>query len=542
MSWTKKLLTIAALGLFAQHALAEPSLEPDAAALANLSKLNLKKTSSNVLADDANPNLFWVLPPNSGYARMDGALTGETANMVFCNEMIDLAKYSRDLSKKKSELIREVSGLKKKALAANQEASKAKEAALKYSKDNHLDIISNIDNELAKLNDTAHELYDQREQCGDSAICANLDERIKSTSQNISKLNQNKIAAIQTAGKNAQKYNKLYNIYLGKLETANHLWDGYNSVSGFLEKMRQDFLVAFNAFGRLEGGRANITYDSGWSKNVKTLNDLNPQYTFQPVRTTNAVLMPEANAPYIDGSTTILRTSIPGATELGGSSILGSFPDAISAGVIYSLSGACPINQPAEFNHKGDLASVGIVATYDYQTSYKFDITASFNMSSILTKAQEVSKKRRLLNSSNTTTSSMKSDYDDLVNISWNDHSGAIDPLVKEKREAEIRNSIFRRLAFMALPMSNDRAATLINAGAVPPSGAGQISTTLLETCPANYYCVAGAAALTILDNIFGGGKTAANFTSVKNIDIVEHYSEAGLMKQSAGVGYSIQK
>ena len=124
-----------------------------------------------------------------------------------------------------------------------------------------------------------------------------------------------------------------------------------------------------------------------------------------------------------------------------------------------------------------------------------------------------------------------------MIAFTWEDRSNAIDPKVKEQKEALIRSSIFTRIAYLALPNANNRAQ-ILNAGPVPASGASVISSTLYETCPTNVYCVGAAVGLTILDNLFGGGSSSTNFTSIKDVNLEERYTSIGSIDHSTSTSY----
>src|SRR4051794_25558549 len=76
--------------LMAESALATPTIYPKT--LTFLSAIE-NPTNSNLVADDADPRVIWVMPPNTATSKVEGLHT-LTANVGYCQEMADLQGYS----------------------------------------------------------------------------------------------------------------------------------------------------------------------------------------------------------------------------------------------------------------------------------------------------------------------------------------------------------------------------------------------------------------------------------------------------------------
>ncbi|MDH4467380.1 MAG: hypothetical protein QE271_04920 [Bacteriovoracaceae bacterium] len=538
MNWKKKLFTIVVMSTFAHQLFAEPSLEPDTAALANLTNV-INKTQSNVIADETNPKLFHVLPPNAGYGYTQG-LTSRTANMGFCEEMSMLQEYSRNLLTKIGELEIKKAGLDQILVPLNIETAKLREKASKFATENQMIALANLESVITSQTDRLDVLYEKREKC-QGTLCDAIDAEIASVYTDKVKLEKQRSDAIKEAGDSGRQYKKLSEAAQAKENLVSNYKKPYDDIQASIWETKDKYFKAYKTYGSLEGAQSYFTYESGWAENVKALRDANPDFTFEFAKTKNLRITPELMIKNLDPTSSIIQTNIPGQETVNGVGTLASFTGTISANVVLSNIGACPIEHPEKFklSINDNKAKFGIVATYDYSTIFKSKVTGHFNMRKVLSRVEETSSKRRLFNSSTTRTVSTRNDYNDLITFAWEDRSNSITPDVKAKKEDQIRESIFNRIAYLAVPQTNERAK-VINPGSIPPSGASVISSTLMDTCPGNAYCVGAAVGLQILDNIFGGGKTTGNFTSIIDLDLTEVYSNIGSIDHSASIGYKL--
>jgi hypothetical protein len=515
---------------------AEPSLEPSAAGLANLSSIKKGITSSNILADESNPNLFYVLPPNTGYGYSQGLVPN--ANMGFCSELSTLQRLSASTLNRIAELEMEKSNLVSVFAPLMKEAGELRTRAAKYAAASQLTELIKLDDLIVEETGRLDDLYDRREKCQDSE-CDNIDLEIYSVQKNKDALEKQRTKLIVSSGDDGRKYKKFISAAEAKEAEAKSYKKPYEDIQDSLKKAKADYLSAYDMFGLMEAATSHFTYESGWQKNVESLREANPQFSFELAKTKNAKIMPELVIDKMNPNASVKNIYIPGSTLENGVVGLSSYPESVSANIGLTNIAACPIQYPNLFkpNMDGDKVKFGVVATYDYATIFRSQVTATFNMKKVMERIEQTSKKRRIIRSSSSTSVTERNDYNDIITFTWEDRSNAISAEEKAKREEQIRTSIFTRIAYLAMPNANERAK-LINAGPVPASGASVISATITQTCPTNAYCVGAAAALTILDNIFGGGSSTANFKSIKDVNLVERYTAIGSIDHSASTSY----
>src|SRR5690606_18843986 len=140
----KNFIALMTGSLLTGMAFATPTIYPKD--LTFLSVIN-NPTTSNLVADDSDINVIWVMPPNVASAKVEG-LHSITANVGFCKEMANLQSYSADLTLKMKELkIKEIEADEhmQKML---EKLSQARQKLAQYVVANNLADIQELDNRL----------------------------------------------------------------------------------------------------------------------------------------------------------------------------------------------------------------------------------------------------------------------------------------------------------------------------------------------------------------------------------------------------------
>jgi hypothetical protein len=212
---------------------------------------------------------------------------------------------------------------------------------------------------------------------------------------------------------------------------------------------------------------------------------------------------------------------------------LGSgFPQSISANLVLSLVGACPMLHPEYFDiqpgYGANKMAYGLTITYDFPAAMVVRATAHYNMYKMYEKIVSSGSSGGFFSSRSWTNVEEHTFFKDSFSIDWKTQDPA-NSVSEERRleiEHEMRAHIIERIASLALPSAPNRDAILA-AGAPPVHGAVVVSNSLMQACPGNVYCVAGSLILTSLDAIFGSSSATASYIQTQNFDATETWSQS---------------
>ena len=513
---------------------AEPTLYPTDISV--LSGIN-NNTTSNILADELDSQTVWVMPPNTATAQVKG-LHSKTANLGFCAEMRDLKDYSRELTA-------EINKITKKRLEKQEElnqllarSNRLREDAEKYAAEKDLKALSDLDNRIAAAESRLSELYKLADTCKTS--CDQIEEEsdsiINAKTQMMAE--RNKLAKTNTD--ELREYNKRRKLADAALKTYQSSKEVYMELIAEVTDIRNKFHDAFASYGKMEGARASFSYKSNWDENVAKLKSMNPSINFQKVATKNANLMTEiAGLSDVDSQGAIKSIAVGGVMKNG---VVGftAYPENLSANVVLSLIGACPMEHPDYFDIKDNSVSqmqYGVIITYEYDSIFKAEATATYNMYKMYQKIVSSGSSGGLFSSKSWSTVEENNYFRDVFNVEWNDKENTIPQEEKDEREKEMRRNVMLRLANIALPLAPNRVE-IIQAAQPSPHGAVVISESLMKVCPTNIYCVGTAAVFSVLDAIFGSSSSSANYTSITDTQIVEKYSDTQKITKSWVTSY----
>lgn len=516
-------LTIFLMGICAfnsAHAL--PTIYPTSISL--LSSIN-NKTNSNIVADNVDPRVFYVMPPNSAQSTVSGLHT-VNANVGFCKEIADQQRYSRTLAEKLMIIEAEqaerkdfIEDLNTKLSNANAEMAR-KAVVLKVE-----EIIA-LDARIESIEARISELNDKLLSCTEN--CQHLSGEIKELRNEKMETSRRRRELAAARTKEVREYEKskaLVEAIKSDIATEDDTWTKINSR---VLTLRNSYLNMYSAFASMEGGRANIQFKSNWDDNIDSLRAENPSFTFHKMETRNAVI-----------STNIsdLKDAPPGGAILGysigglyseGKFTQTAYPQDLSANVRLSLLGACPMLHPEYYDiPNSSEMKYGMSITYEYPSAFTVDVEANYNMYKMYQKIVKSGSKGGFFRSKSWSSVEERTFFRDEFKVKWNeqDESVALTDVQKADMEREMRNNILGRLAAIGLPAMTN-AAALLPTPAIPTTGAVVLSGSLMKTCPTNIYCVGASIGLNVLQAIFGSSSTSSSYTNIQDADLKEIWSK----------------
>lgn len=523
-------LTMAALMLTqALPAWAEPTLYPN-----NLSVLSGidNQTSSNIIADHSDTKTVWVMPPNTATATVSG-LHSKLGWMGYCKEMSDQQGYSRDLSRDIKEVMSKRKEKQDEIAKEQARADRINEECEKYAADEGLQALVDVDTRIQGETLNLTELNKQLEAC--THDCDAIKQQITDSNAALKVMRKDRNDIARQNAQAAMKYDQKKAQAKAAQRRVENMKGGYLELVKQLADVQNTFRQSFSFFATKPGAKAAIAYTSDWMSNVEKLRQKNPGYNFSKIATQNANLMTVlTSVGNVDAEGGIIRIET-GGTVKDGITSYPAYPEALSANVVLSLIGACPMEHPEYFDIKdNDPANMkyGVVITYDYQTLFTAKAKISYDYYKMYEKIVSSGSSGGLFSSRSWSNVEEKNFFKDSFAVEWQDAENTIPQTEKEAREQEMRRSILSRLATMALPASANIAG-IIAAAPPPARGAVVAADQLMKTCPANIYCAGTAAVLTVLDAIFGSSSATANYKNIQQGDLHETYSNTSKITKS---------
>ena len=489
----------------------------------------LNKTNSNIVGDTDDEKQFWVMPPNSGSSVVSGLHT-ITSNNGFCSEMRDLQTFSRETTARIAEITSKELASQEKIDAKAEELSNARKEMAEYTTTNNIKEVQYIDDHIASLESTIAGLNDKLNACGDN--CALI-------AGQISELNNERRKEVARRRTLVSSQMKEVRIYESKKARVQYLTEELETMSESLSvlqeklvKLHKTYNDMYSSFGRMEGARASMIFESKWDENVASLRQNNPGFSFQKIQTQDAIITTS-----IADLKSIPRDGAILSYEMGGSVSEGmikfpSYPDNLSGNVRLSLLGSCPVLHPEYFDinlpNGSDKMKYGITVSYEYPSAFVASAKMTYNMHKIYEKIVKSGKKGGFFSSRSWSSAQEKTFFQDEFKVEWKeqDASNAISPEDKDEMEKEMRNRIFGRLAAIGLPSLPNPGQLL--APTLPTNGASFLGSSLAnnKACSTNIYCMSAAIGIQTLAAIFGNSSTSASYKNTQDANMVEEWSK----------------
>lgn len=516
-----KLLTLTGLAL-TTGVLATPTIYPKDSTY--LSKI-VNKTNSNLVADDSDQRVIWVMPPNTAFSKV-GNLHTITANVGFCREMADLQGYSRSLSAKLEALKNQEIENKDKREALAQKISDARKELSEYIVSNKLFDITEIDDRLTTVEQQIDDLTSKLDTCQQncSEVSSQLldlrKEKVSLTRQR-REVGRDRLTSIRMMDRKKAALE-------GYEKDLQDLINSYDKMGADIESLRNRFIAMYSQFGKMEGARASIEFKSEWESNIQSLRNENRDYDFKEIHTQNAVIYSNLIAGNLPADSAILAYEIPGSTD-NDKITLPSYPSDISGNLRLSLIGTCPALHPELFDinvpNGTDQMKYGLVVAYEFPSTFDVGVKVSYNMHRMYEKIVKSKTKGGLFSSSKKTTVSEKTLFEDSLKIAWSDEAKLLTSDQKDEIEVDLRNNVYARLANIGLP-AVPNAINLV-AEATGPTGAAVLASSLAnnKACKANKWCTAAAMGVNVLNAVFGSSSSTTSYKNVQDVWLTDDWS-----------------
>ena len=522
---TKLSFMFAGLGLL-NTAVAVPTIYPTN--VTRLSELQ-NKTNSNVVADNSDDRIFWVMPPSTGSSQVMGLHT-LTANLGFCKEMANLQSYSRNTTARIDSLTDKEIESKEALDAKNAELGFAKRDLVALIDSKNLAELEYSENRIETLETQINHLTDKLSNCGNQ--CREISSQISSLKK---EKRQEVLTRRQLAirmGADARAYERQKALVLAIADEVSTIEASWGKLRDSLADIKQTYFNLYKDFSKMEGARATISFESKWDENVDSLRQSNPGFSFQKIPTQNAVItsslvdivgLPESGA--------IMRYSMDGNFQDGKLS-LPSYPENMNGTVLLSLIGTCPVIHPEYFDitlpSGSDQMKYGMTVSYEYPTAFFTKATVKYNMHRMYQKIVKSGKKGGLFRSKGWSSISEKLEFSDSFNVKWEeqDLANSLSEEEKAEYELEMRNRVFARIASLGLTSMQNPSALITPE--VPQNGAVILGSSLEnnKACQMNIYCTSAAIGVKVLAAIFGNSSSTASYTNMQDIESQDIYEK----------------
>jgi hypothetical protein len=491
-------------------------------------------TNSNVIADTESKNMFYVMPPNTGTSKVNG-LHSITANVGFCKEMSDMVSYSRLTSARLFEIGQKEYEAQVRREEIIEKLELARKDAAEYVVANNLSELSDLDDQITKLDQDILDRTERMETCNENT-CEELRSQLRM-------LKQDRTTTRFRRDNLSRQHRQALSLYNRKQAQVKNLQDSLKEATDEwvnlrerVLELRESYHNIYRSFSAMEGAQATIHFDSQWDQNVATLKDNNPGMKFNKIDTQNAVIMTSvADIKELPSTGSIMSFNMGGKFSQGQLN-LPSYPENISGNIRLSLLGVCPMLHPQDFDisvpNSTEGMSFGLTASYEYPTAFTAKATATYNMHKIYQKIVNNKKKGGFFNSRTSSSVTEKTFFQDEFKVVWDIQDPSIGPNEAEREalENDWRHHIFARLAAVGLPANSNPGALV--APAVPKSGAAVLGNSLANNpqCKTNKYCAAATIGVLVLDAIFGNAKSTASYTNIQDVEMKEEWSRQSVV------------
>ena len=527
---------------------------------AQFGALNLENpTTSTLMRDHQDPNLVWVLPPTSGKAEFKGFRP--SANIGFCEGLKSLNVASNALMGDLRSLNERVAEFEPEIKLAEEEyfSAKQREAAATVlpATAQFITLSAEIERVDARIEAVSRDL----DTCNSEQQCSLMATELRNLIDHNSAL-RTELREFRSANRSAVAQ---YEVAKAEAAAAEEkLSTIQKRVSRYAEEIKSinsTVRELYKQNGILEAGQAFVDYDTGWSRNVQTLESQFSQYQFSQVPTRNVRLFASL-AGGSDGSADSYYSNLPAILDYSmngvrfapwGESVADSsaLPNLIAGDFRLSLIGGCPLVDKAFFddfelkpekNLNGDpLYSISV--NYEYPATFTRKMTASYNLYQLYEVMKETGSSGGFF-SSRDYARVVENIPDDRASFSISFSSDDGKPLSQEEKD-QIRKSVKEELVARVLQQLGTpnrgapRPVAPLENGVPPARGAVVLANGLSQSCGWSMYCLAGSWLLRTADSIWGSSKAESSFKSTWNRTATETWSDSEVRYVPAATAFS---
>lgn len=494
------------------------------------------EVGAKIIGDHQNKAAVYVLPPSLGVIELKNFRA--TTNLAFCDELADLVKYS----KARTTELGKLAAKREKILDQKIDAEAGKKE---------------VEEELKKLRSENPKVVEYE----------NLKKDTNTNRDTISKFERENADLVK-------KYNDLRTAQVEIQASFEELDKRFVTLEGRIADIKKVFDSLYEKFAKREGGFANFDYDTGWDKQIATLQKDNPGYQFDRVFTKEVRIYAkfigagdrasyEASLPAVLDYVVNGETFSPGADK---PQTLFAMPANMSAHVRLSLAGACALVNPDLFQIKktdSGAPAFGLAATYQFPSVFAANVKVTYNRHQVYNQIKKEGKATAVF-----TTRQMKKVVDDKdawahMKVEWNDNGdGEITEADKQKIIQELRKEIMSEVLEIAGVPNPEREKNVIENDNNDPwqprtrwqgpgrggnSGSGNsgggLGEILAGTCEMNnIYCVLGGFILKGLNAIFGGDRVDSEFYTKVKAEVTREMSTTAASMRTGITVFSSEK
>jgi hypothetical protein len=502
-------------------------------------------TTSVVLADSSISNQLWVMPPQTGSVGVDGVSL--SANAGFCAEMGDLQIASRTISKRIADVFIEFNGLNVELEQLRHEKADLDLQAQALFESTIVQEIDDISDQIFDTEGRIDQLRVDIESCTtpecEDEIRAELD-----TLQDLKRDLQTQLSALRSDHREDYRaYTRLKNQVDAVQRAIDNVFDQATAKAGFLSTGKNTIFEMYKQYGQLEGGFANVAFDSHWQDNKLQLRTENPGFNVTDIPTSDARAF-VALVPGIGQDSYLSQLPAVFGYTLNGQEFdrnnpqqsLAALPDQMLANTRLSLIGACPLAHPDLFDLPTDstgLPLFGLSATYSYPTAFRTHVRATYNIWKVYEHMKKITEEGGFFSSETNVEETENTDGDSSMTFDFYDESGIPawqQEQIKQQIKLELMQDVLR---LMGVPVPSQGGG--VDPLPPPANGAVVLANGIESTCGWwTLYCGGASWILRGLSAIFGSSSSEASFRSSYDFTASREYSTDAVYQRSGMIGF----
>lgn len=521
---------------------------------------------------DESCSVAYVQPPEMGRAEITSL--AETTNLQFCpavrqaGEMANRTFASMNiLSEKVHQMILSFEPLDKALMDLKVDVDTAK-AKMESAKE----LYESAETKLDALGEIVVEVRRDYEKCAkshsaDDSSCIVLKNSWDEAKDDMKEYYDNEYEDLRTKFRYSSEDFKILSArYLAQRNRYTEAVAPLLELQDRVVEVNNKIFDLYREYAKLDGATAQIIWTIQWDRLLEDYRQANPglrlNWTRLPIKEaelTTTVQMEGDNSNL--GNVSAIRSAIilgakpSGSLGMGkGNKVIGPqlepsapgqasvlFGNSASGQIVLTLAGACPyfdgINDPIDRNVNGLANHILANLVYTYEVMVRRGYTARHNLSQLLHKFEEKSRRGGFFSTHNIHRLVEDSNSSDWFSIKFGTNSAEFQYSAAEQKqiEQEVKSELIDRAI---------EQFAVLNAGqAIPPivpefidSGA-TAGANALRRCY-HYYCQAGSAILGTANSIWGRSDATLNFHRNNNVWISEEVNGTQFVNRSSSLGF----
>lgn len=513
-------------------------------------------TSSTLLRDNKDPNTVWVLPPTGGKIEFQNFFASGSVGL--CSGLKSTIKAQTTIDARIAVIAEKLGGLEQELAEAEKSLALAN-TALSNAESGDMAGLLALEGQIQTLVDRNQAVVDKLDLCTESCDVLTTEYR-----DNAGRIKELRNSYDEQAAKNSVATRK-YKIAKATKEAAKENYDNvgkrYEDLQLRIGALQATVSASFAAKGKLEGGNAFVSYNSGWNDNIQKLESSFPQYDFKAIPTRNTrfhanIIGAGSETSYYESLPSLLDYTINGQNYMpwgdrtSPAAEVSAFPSSVSGNFRLSLLGACPLvqkdffsdlNWNPEVNEQGQ-PIYGISASYEYAMAYKFNVSASYNLYKFYELINKSGTKGGFFSTKSYSSVVEKKLDTDAFKINWTveDPDSIYTETVRQQIAEDLKRQLTERvLVTMAQPIYAGASPTPLAGGVPPTPGSIVLAERLSDTCGFNIYCQAGGWILRGAQAIWGSSSSESKFQQDWDRTATETWSSDFVSYRGATTGFS---